>query len=194
MKNEIRICSKTNASLDEIRERLLNLNFFVQEEFQLVDIYMIDKKEEISLENFENIFSNYVLIREFVGKKSSLMLKRKETNEKGDTLRYTSTNCPIVSCNDAYSLMTALGYEKLLTLNVHNIIFSNGKNEICVQDVENLGVYIKMRQSNQKINHNNGDTVEDMISNLMEYDLPLDESDFMAKKSYDMFKKIIKKK
>ncbi len=194
MTSDIRICSKTNASLDEIRERLLNLNFFVQEEFQLVDIYMIDKKEEISLENFENIFSNYLLIREFVGKKSSLMLKRKETNEKGETLRHTSTNCPIVSCNDAYSLLTALGYEKLLTLNVHNIVFSNGKNEICVQDVENLGVYIKMRQNNQKINHNNGDTVEEMINTLMEYDLPLDNTNFMAKKSYDMLKKIIKEK
>ena len=63
MQEEMRISLKANATLDEIRERLLNLGFYVQEEFQLIDIYMIDKKEEISLENFENIFSNYVLIR-----------------------------------------------------------------------------------------------------------------------------------
>lgn len=192
MIDELKVCLKTPLTLDEIRERLLNQGFFVQEEFQLNDIYMIDKKEKISLENFENIFSNYILIREFVGKKSSLVFKRKETNEKGEILRYTSTKCPIVSCTDAYSLMKELGYIKLLTLDVHNILFSNGKNEICVQDVEKLGVYIKMSQQNQKINHNNGDTIEEMINNLKKYDLQLDESNYYSRKSYDMLKRIIK--
>lgn len=192
MTDEQRICLKVNATLDEIREKLLNLGFNVQEEFQLNDIYMIDKNEEISLENFENIFSNYLLIRECVGKKNSLVLKRKETNEKGETLRHTSTKCPIVSCNDAYSLLKGLGYRKLLTLNVHNILFSNDNNEICVQNVENLGVYIEMRQHNLKINHSNGDTIEEMINNLIQYDLPIDTTNVFAKKSYDMLKKIIK--
>lgn len=194
MQEEMRISLKANATLDEIRERLLNLGFYVQEEFQLIDIYMIDKKAEISLENFENIFSTYILIRECVGKKNSLVLRKREVNEKGETLRHTSTKCPIVSCNDAYCLMKQLGYTKLLTLNVHNIVFSNDKNEICVQDVAGLGVYIEMNQHNIKIAKNNGDTIEEMITNLMVYDLPLDTTNSRATKSFDMLKKVIEER
>ena len=189
---ELKICLKTNASLDTLRENLLNQGFYVQEEFQLNDIYMIDEKIEISLEKKDQIFSNYLLIREKVGQKSSLVFKKKETNGKGEKQR-TVTNCPIVSCYDAYNLMKELGYRKLLNLNVHNILFSNGIHEIYLQDVEELGVYIKMMQKNIKINHNNGDTIEEMINNLKKYDLPITDYNTLAKKSYDMLKKRIEK-
>lgn len=190
---ELKICLKTDASLDTLRENLLNQGFYVQEEFQLNDIYMVDVETEISLENMNHIFSNYLLIREKVGQKSSLVFKRKETNEKGEVLRRTSTNCPIVSCYDAYNLMKELGYKKLLNLNVHNILFSNDIHEIYLQDVEELGVYIKMMQKNIKINHENGDTIEEMINNLKKYDLPVIDYNNQAKKSYDMLKKRIEK-
>lgn len=189
---ELKICLKTNASLDTLRENLLNQGFYVQEEFQLNDIYMVDTKTEISLENSDQIFSNYLLIREKVGQKSSLVFKKKETNKKGEIQR-TTTNCPIVSCYDAYNLMKELGYKKLLNLNVHNILFSNDVHEIYLQDVEELGVYIKMTQKNIKINHNNGDTIEEMINNLKKYDLPIIDYNTQVKKSYDMFKKRIEK-
>lgn len=189
---ELKICLKTNASLDTLRENLLNQGFYVQEEFQLNDIYMVDSKTEISLENSDQVFSNYLLIREKVGQKSSLVFKKKETNEKGEIQR-TTTNCPIVSCYDAYNLMKELGYKKLLNLNVHNILFSNDVHEIYLQDVEELGVYIKMMQKNNKINHNNGDTIEEMINNLKKYDLPIVDYNQLSKKSYDMFKKRIEK-
>lgn len=189
---ELKICLKTNASLDTLRENLLNQGFYVQEEFQLNDIYMVDSKTEISLENSDQVFSNYLLIREKVGQKSSLVSKKKETNEKGEIQR-TTTNCPIVSCYDAYNLMKELGYKKLLNLNVHNILFSNDVHEIYLQDVEELGVYIKMMQKNNKINHNNGDTIEEMINNLKKYDLPIVDYNQLSKKSYDMFKKRIEK-
>ena len=189
---ELKICLKTNASLDTLRENLLDQGFYVQEEFQLNDIYMVDTKTEISLENSDQIFSNYLLIREKVGQKSSLVFKKKETNEKGEIQR-TTTNCPIVSCYDAYNLMKELGYKKLLNLNVHNILFSNDVHEIYLQDVEELGVYIKMMQKNIKINHNNGDTIEEMINNLKKYDLPIIDYNTQVKKSYDMFKKRIEK-
>ena len=102
--------------------------------------------------------------------------------EKGEVIFQNTTKCQIKNKEEGYNFMINLGYKKFLELNDHNILLSNGKNEICVQDVENLGVYIKMRQNNQKINHNNGDTVEEMINILMEYDLPLDNTNFMAKK------------
>lgn len=190
---ELKICLKTNANLDTLRENLLNQGFYVQEDFQLNDIYMVDAKTEISLENMNQIFSNYLLIREKVGQKSSLVFKRKETNNKGEILRRTSTNCPIVSCYDAYNLMKELGYKKLLNLNVHNILFSNDIHEIYLQDVEGLGVYIKMMQKNIKINHDNGDTIEEMINNLKKYDLPITDYNNQGKKSHDMFKKRIEK-
>lgn len=192
MHSKINVCQRALTSLEEIKEILLNQDFFIQDEYQINDIYMIEKDTQISLENLEKQFPDYIIIREFVGKKSTLIFKQKELNEKGEIIGYTNTNCPIVSCTDAYNLMQNLGYKKLLNLNTHNILFSNGKNEVIVEDVEELGLYITMNQNNFKINHNNGDTLEDMINTLKKYDLPLDNSNYVVNKSYDMLKKNIK--
>ena len=189
MQNEIFVCQRALSNLEEFKEILLNQGFMIQDEYQIDDIYMIEKEEKISLENIEEQFSDYIIIREFVGKKSTLILNQKEYDEKGDFIGVIKTNCPIVSCNDAYNLMQNLGYKKLLNLNIHNILFSNGKNEVILQDVEGLGLYVEMKQNNLKINHNNGDTLEDMINNLNKYDLPLDNSNYVVNKSYEMLKR-----
>lgn len=184
---KLSVCQRVLSNLEELKEILLNQGFIPQDEYQTDDIYMIEK--ELSLENIKEQFPDYVIIREIVGKKSTLIFNQKELDEKGEVIGYSKTNCPIVSCTDAYKLMQNLGYKKLLNLNVHNILFSNGKNEVIVEDVEGLGLYIEMHQDNFKINHNNGDTLEDMINNLKKYDLPLDNSNYVVNKSYEMLKK-----
>ena len=45
-----------------------------------------------------------------------------------------------------------------------------------------------------KITKNNGDTIEEMITNLTSYDLPLDTTNSRATKSFDMLKKVIEER
>lgn len=191
MKNELEICVRCLVSFEELKTKLLDMGFRVQEDFQLNDIYMIKDSKEISLDNADEILSNYVLVRETVGKRIMLVLKTKEFNEKGEIVFQNSVKCKIDNKIDGYNLMTNLGYKKFLELNIHNILLSNGKNEMYIQDVDGLGVFIEMEQKNMLLDNNNGDTLEEMIDNLKKYKLPIDDTYFFVKKSYEMLLKIL---
>ena len=193
MKEELEICVRALEPFEKIINDMLGKGFHIQEDFQLNDIYMISKGEEVSLERMDLLLSNYVLVRETVGKKIMLVLKSKEIDSKGKIIKQSSIKCPISNVSSGYKFMMELGYKKLLELNDHNILLSNGKNEIYVQDVEGLGVYIEMEQKNLLLDNNNGNNLEEMINILNSYDLKIDKNNYFAKKSYDMLKQIIEK-
>lgn len=193
MKEELEICVRALEPFEKIINDMLGKGFHIQEDFQLNDIYMIPKDEEVSLERIDLLLSNYVLVRETVGKKTMLVLKSKEIDSKGKITKQSSIKCPISDVSSGYKFVMELGYKKLLELNDHNILLSNGKNEIYVQDVEGLGVYIEMEQKNLLLDNNNGNNLEEMINILNSYDLKIDKNNYFAKKSYDMLKQIIEK-
>ena len=194
MKKELEICVKALVPFKEIINDMLEKGFHVQEEFQLNDIYMVPKDKEISLKEVDKLLSNYVLVRETVGKKIMLTLKNKEINSKGEIVKQSSIKCQITNVDDGYKFMKELGYKKMLEIKDHNILLSNGKNEIYVQDVEGLGTYIEMEQKNLLLDNNNGNDIEEMINTLNSYDLKIDKSNYFAKKSYDMLKIVIDNK
>lgn len=194
MKKELEICVKASVPFKEIINDMLEKGFHVQEEFQLNDIYMVPKDKEISLKEADKLLSNYVLVRETVGKRIMLTLKNKEINSKGEIVKQSSIKCQITNVDDGYKFMKELGYKKMLEIKDHNILLSNGKNEIYVQDVEGLGAYVEMEQKNLLLTNNNGDNIEEMINILNSYDLKIDKSNYFAKKSYDMLEKVIDNK
>ena len=81
MKEELEICVKALVSFDEIINDMLEKGFHVQEEFQLNDIYMVPKDKEISLKEADKLLSNYVLVRETVGKRIMLTLKNRPVRQ-----------------------------------------------------------------------------------------------------------------
>ena len=194
MKKELEICVKALVPFKEIINDMLEKGFHVQEEFQLNDIYMVPKDKEKSLKEADKLLSNYILVRERVGKQVSLVKKVKLFNSKGEIVKQCSIKCPICSVEDGYKFMKELGYKKLLEIRDHNILLSNGKNEIYVQDVEGLGTYVEMEQKNLLLDNNNGNNIEEMINTLNSYDLKIDKSNYFAKKSYDMLNIVIDNK
>ena len=194
MKKELEICVKALVPFKEIINDMLEKGFHVQEEFQLNDIYMVSKDKEISLNEADKLLSNYVLVRETVGKRIMLTLKNKEINSKGEIVKQSSIKCQITNVDDGYKFMKELGYKKMLEIKDHNILLSNGKNEIYVQDVEGLGAYVEMEQKNLLLDNNNGNSIEEMINTLNSYNLKIDKSNYFAKKSYDMLKIVIDNK
>lgn len=191
MNKELEICVKVLTDFNSIMKIMEEKGFKVQEDFQLNDIYMLENNKEISLENADDLLSNYILVRETIGKRIMLVKKSKKLNDKNEIIEQQSIKCQISDKKAGYEFMTNLGYKKFLELNDHNVLLTNGKNEIYIQDVENLGVYIEMEQNNLLLDNNNGDTLEDMINNLKEYNLPIDESNLFSKKAYDMLLKNI---
>lgn len=191
MKKELEICVRSLVGFEELKAKMMDMGFKVQEDFQLNDIYMIENDREISMDVADDILSNYVLVRETVGKRIMLVLKNKKINENGEIVSQRSVKCQISNKDEGYNFMLNLGYKKFLELNDHNVLLTNGKNEIYIQDVSDLGVYLEMEQKNLLLDNNNGDTLEEMIDNLKQYNLPIDDGDFFAKKAYDMLLKNI---
>ena len=191
MKKELEICVRSLVGFEELKAKMMDMGFKVQEDFQLNDIYMIENDREISMDVADDILSNYVLVRETVGKRIMLVLKNKKINENGEIVSQKSVKCQISNKDEGYNFMLNLGYKKFLELNDHNVLLTNGKNEIYIQDVSGLGVYLEMEQKNLLLDSNNGDTLEEMIDNLKQYNLPIDDGDFFAKKAYDMLLKNI---
>lgn len=191
MKKELEICVRSMIGFEELKSKMIDMGFKVQEDFQLNDIYMIEEEKEVLIEEADDILSNYILVRETVGKRIMLVIKRKKITEKGEVIFQNTTKCQIKNKEEGYNFMINLGYKKFLELNDHNILLSNGKNEIYIQDVDGLGTYIEMEQKNLLLDNNNGDTLDELINNLKQYNLPIDESNFFAKKAYDMLLKTI---
>ena len=188
---ELEICVRAKESFNEVYKKMLNLGFHIQEDFILKDIYMVPNDISISLENENLIFSNYILIRETVGKRKVLALKQKKINEKGEIINQKSIKCPIIDIDKTYEFIKALGYKKIFEITDHNILMSNGKNEIYIQDVKGVGTYIEMEQNNLLLKNNNGNNIEEMKNTLNSYNLNIDDNDYFVRKAADVLKSIL---
>ena len=189
---EKEICLKSNASFDEIRNIMFDMGFKVQEDFQMNDIYMVKQDIDISLDNKDTIFKDNILGRETVGKKVQLVNKIKELDDNGIVIGEHSVKCPITDSESGYKFLCSIGYKKAFELKDHNLLVTNGINEIYLQDVEGLGTYVEMEQKNLLLNHTNGDTIEELVNTIKKYNLPLDYDNISVKKVIEMLEKICK--
>lgn len=191
MKNELEVCVKCLDTKEEVISKLKELGFVIKEDFTMNDIYYVRKEKEVSIKNSNELLSNYVLVREVINKRVMFVLKEKQYDGLGNIIKQNSCNCIIQDKNKGCKFLENLGYKELLKLNARNILMSNDKNEIYIQDVENLGVYLEMEQKNIYSNNDNGKDIDEMITNLNLYNLNIDKNNYFAKKSFDMLKSII---
>lgn len=187
---EKEICLKSNVSFEELKSIMFNIGFKVQEDFQMNDIYMINKNIDISLDNKDVIFKDNVLVRETVGKRILLVNKIKELDDNGVVIGERSVKCPINDSISGYNFLCSIGYKKAFELKDHNLLLTNGVNEIYIQDVEGLGTYVEMEQKNLLLENTNGDTIDELVDSIKKYDLPLDYSNISVKKAVEMLKNI----
>ena len=189
---EKEICLKSNVPFEELKNFMFDKGFKVQEDFQMNDIYMIGKDVDITLDNKDIIFKDNILVRETVGKRILLVNKIKELDDNGVVIWERSVKYPIKDSLSGYNFLCSIGYKKVFELKDHNILVTNGVNEIYLQDVEGLGTFIEMEQKNLLLKNTNGDTIEELVANIKKYDLPLDYSNISVKKALEMLKNICK--
>ena len=187
---EKEICLKSNVSFEEIKNIMFDIGFKVQEYFQMNYIYMINKDVDISLDNKDIIFKDNILVRETVGKRTLLVNKIKKLDDNGVVIGERKVKCPIADSLSGYNFLCSIGYKKVFELKDHNLLVTNGVNEIYIQDVEGLGTYIEMEQKNLLLKNTNGDTIEELVNTIKKYNLPLDYSDISVKKALEMLKNI----
>lgn len=184
MKYENEITVETVCSLQELNNLLEKLEFKVMEEYDVFDIYMLDKNYN-NTENKLELLKHSILIRDIVGKDEEtkkITYKYKEYNEKEEIVKQGKIDCEILDIEEAKNLFEALNYEELIRINDHIIVYSNNIDELAVQVVNNKHIYIEIEEKCNYINkkYNSLDEMKNVVS---KYKIPIKEENYFVKKA-----------
>lgn len=184
MKYENEITVETVCSLQELNNLLEKLEFKVMEEYDVFDIYMLDKNYN-NTENKLELLKHCILIRDIVGKDEEtkkITYKYKEYNEKEEIVKQGKSDCEILDIEEAKNLFEALNYEELIRINDHIIVYSNNIDELAVQVVNNKHIYIEIEEKCNYINkkYNSLDEMKNVVS---KYKIPIKEENYFVKKA-----------
>ena len=119
MKFENEITVEIDVTLKELKDILKNKGFEVKEEYDLNDVYMINKNDKKD-NNCLELLKKCVLIRNVIEKnnnKKILTYKYKEYNKNNDIIKQGKIDCYIDSIENAILLFEALNFEKLICIN-----------------------------------------------------------------------------
>lgn len=184
MKYENEITVETVCSIQELNNLLEKLEFKVMEEYDVFDIYMLDKNYN-NTENKLELLKHCILIRDIVGKDEEIKkitYKYKEYNEKEEIVKQGKSDCEILDIEEAKNLFEALNYEELIRINDHIIVYSNNIDELAVQVVNNKHIYIEIEEKCNYINkkYNSLDEMKNVVS---KYKIPIKEENYFVKKA-----------
>ena len=180
--NEITV--EVDCSIEKLREILTKNNLKKQEEYDLIDFYLIRKDYDTNL-NVLDILKQCVLIRHVVeeNKETKLIIyKYKEYDENDDILKQGKIKCKIDSIDDAQKIFEVLGYTKLIEIKDHITVYSNDTTEFAVQEVNNKHIYIEIESNCNFINKVYSD-IDEMKNEISKYQIPIKNSDYFVKKA-----------
>lgn len=167
-----------------MQQILIENNFNIKEEYDLIDYYLIKKDYNRNLDNLETL-NQCVLLRNIVEKNNQTKLityKYKEYAENGDILKQGKTNCKIESIEDAQKLFEAMGYFKIIEIKDHLTVYTNNKTELAVQEVNNKHIYIEIENKcdNQRQIYS---SIDEMKQEINKYKIPIKTKDYFVKKA-----------
>ena len=76
----------------------------------------------------------------------------------------------------------------MFDINDDCIVYTNGKNKLAVQLVNDKYIFIEMESD-----ENNDESVDEMKKDILSYNLSIDESNFFVKKAELMLKEVLEK-
>ena len=190
MEAEISVLVKTDYEI--LQKELKENNFLLKEEYVVNDIYMIDENVNISNMSYLDILKKCILVRDIVGFEKVLLYKYKKYAENGDILEQGKVRCPITDVDKVVKFMEAIHYKRLFDISDKCIVYANDKSELVVQLVNDKYIFIEMESTGDYIDREYKD-VEEMKSDLLSYNLSIDESNFFVKKAELMLKEILEK-
>lgn len=151
MENEITV--EVDVSLEKLKEILNKNSFKITREYDINDIYMVNKDLKIDINNINEILNNCILLRNIKLKNETrkfITYKHKAYNEKNEIIKREDTYCSIISIDEAFLLFQKIGYKKLIEIKDHLIVYKNNFLEFAVQLVNNKHIYIEIEQRNNK--------------------------------------------
>ena len=180
---EKEITVEVDCTLEELIRIIENKGFKLKETYDLNDIYLINKNEKRS--DYLTMLSNCVLIRDIIEEnKETKMLtyKYKKYNDKKEIIKQGKVNVKIDDIENSKLLFENLGFEELIRINAHMLVYATDKDEFVIQSVNNKHIYIEIED---KCNYANRfyNSVDEMKSVIINNNIPIKNNNFFVKKA-----------
>lgn len=192
MKMETEITVLVNSDYETLKRQLEKKNFKIVDEYQVNDIYMIDKNIDLNKLNNLEILKKCVLVRDIVDIKKVLLYKYKKYADNGDIIEQGKVECPITDVDKAVSFMKTINYRTLFKIYDKCIVYTNGETELVVQLVNDEYIFIEMEAECSNIDKVYKD-VNEMKDEINKYNLPINNSNYFVKKAEITLENILKK-
>ncbi len=183
MNYENEITVEIDTSLEELVSIIESKGFKLKEEYDLNDIYLINKKDKSN--DYLSMLNKSVLIRHIIEKdKENKMLtyKYKEYNDKKEIIKQGKVNVKIDDIDNSKLLFEKLGFEELLRINDHMLVYASDKDEFVIQNVNGKHIYIEIED---KCNYANRfyNSIDEMKSVIIDNSIPIKDDNYFVKKA-----------
>ena len=179
--NEITV--EVNMQLEELISLIESRGFVLKEVYDMNDIYLINKMNKE--EDYLSMLNKCILIRHIIKEEKETKLltyKYKEYNENGDITKQGKVNVKIDDIDNSRLLFEKLGFEELIKINDHMMIYATDKDEFAIQIVNNKHIYIEVeRQCNYADRFYN--SIDEMKKVIIDNNIQIKGNDFFVKKA-----------
>ena len=192
MKKEIEITVLVKSDYETLKQELEKNNFKIVEEFELNDVYMINKNVNLSELSSLEFLRKCILVRDVVGIKKSLLYKHKKYAENWDIIEEWKIECPITDISKAIDFMKSIEFEPLFEIHDKCRVFVNEETELVVQLVNNKYIFIEMESECKHIKRKYN-SIDELKQEIDRYNLSIDNSSYFAKKAEIILKETLSK-
>ncbi len=183
MNYENEITVEIDTSLEELVSILESKGFKLREEYDLNDIYLINKNDKKG--DYLSMLNKCVLIRDIIEEnKETKMLtyKYKEYNEKKEIIKQGKVKIKIDDIDNSKFLFEKLDFEELIRINDHILVYATDKDELVIQNVNDKHIYIEIEDKCNYADrsYNSIDEMKEVITNNS---IPIKGNNFFVKKA-----------
>ncbi len=183
MNFEDEITVEVDTDLDSLIKILENKGFVLREEKDLNDIYMINKNDKVG--DYFSMLDKCVLIRNVIESDKEykiLTYKKKEYNDKKEIIKQGKIEINIDDIEKTKLLFENLGFEELIKINDHMLIYASETDEVAIQNVNGKHIYIEIED---KCNYANRfyKSIDEMKEVIIRNSIPIKDDNYYAKKA-----------
>lgn len=164
---EIEITVQVFETKNDLFKQLKNLGFNIVKNFQLNDWYFT-RLDDISNIDFQELIKNSILVREIIenGKsQAQICYKKKDYDCLDNVIGEEKTKTYIEDKDKMIDILTLAGLNNYCNLHNDSYIFSNGYQEMAIQVVNDLGIFIEYEEDNSiKKNMTNEEKFQHMVN------------------------------
>lgn len=183
MDYESEITVEVCVDLSSLIKILEKNGFELKEVYDLNDIYLINKNDKE--DDYLSMLNKCVLIRNIIeeDKETKLLTyKYKEYNENKEITRQGKVKVKIDDISNSKLLFEKLGFQELIRINDHMLVYATDKDELVIQNVNNKHIYIEIED---KCNYADRfyNSIDEMKKVITDNNIPIKNNYFFVKKA-----------